>query len=171
MRALTASAAIAAILAVTPALAEQPQVLGTFQNWAAYAAGTGEQKVCYALSTPKSSSPRKKRDKIYFLVSDWPSRNAKGESEIVPGFKYKDGSVVTLQVGSHKFSLFTRNDGDEGSAWVTDAADEAPIVAALRSNMTAVVAGTSSRGSTIRDTYGLAGFGDALDKAHSACGM
>ncbi len=171
MRVRTACLISAALATATPALADQPTVLGTFQNWGAYTTGTGDQKVCYALATPKSSAPKKKRDKIYFLISDWPGRRAKGEPEIVPGYEYKDGSEVTLQVGPSKFTLFTKNDGGNGSAWVKELADESPIVSALRNASTAVVSGVSTRGTTIKDTYSLAGLGDALDKAHAACGM
>jgi hypothetical protein len=159
-------------VAAAPALADQPQSLGTFQNWSAYSAGTGDQKTCYALAQPTSSMPRKaKRDKIYFLISDWPARRAKGEPEIVPGYKYRDKSVATLQVGSQKFPFFTKNDSDDGSAWVEEQPDEARIVAALNGATTATVTGISLRGTTTKDTYSLAGLSDALDKAHTACGM
>ncbi|HEX3674961.1 MAG TPA: invasion associated locus B family protein [Rhizomicrobium sp.] len=173
MRVRTACLIAVALAAVSPAVAapDQPSVLGTFQNWAAYTSGTGDQKVCYALATPKSSMPKKKRDKIYFLVSDWPGRHAKGEIEVVPGYKYKDGSEVTLQVGAQKFTLFTKNDGDSGSAWIKDTADDQPIINAMRGGAQVVVSGVSSRGTTIRDTYSLTGLGDALEKAHGACGM
>ncbi|MGH6872671.1 MAG: invasion associated locus B family protein [Rhizomicrobium sp.] len=164
---------VSALLASAPALADQPTSLGTFRDWSAYSTGSGDQKVCYALAQPKSSAPKKKRDKIYFLISDWPNRHpaAKGEVEIVPGYKYKDGSDVSLQVGAQKFKLFTRNDGDAGSAWVQELADERPMVDALRGGSSAVVTGISSRGSSIKDTYSLSGLADALDKAHAACGM
>ena len=159
-------------LAAAPALADTPQVLGTFQNWAAYTTGTGDQKVCYALSQPKATLPKKaKRDPIYFLVSDWPARRAKAEPEIVPGYKYKDGSTATLQVGAQKFSFFTKNDSGDGSAWVEKQADEAQIVSALQGAAQAVVTGTSARGTATKDTFALAGLSDALDKAHAACGM
>ncbi|HTQ14784.1 MAG TPA: invasion associated locus B family protein [Rhizomicrobium sp.] len=163
------------IATAAPALAaaDQPQSLGTFRDWSAYMSGSGDQKVCYALAQPKSSVPKKKRDKIYFLISDWPGRHpaARGEVEIVPGFKYKDGSDVTLKVGAQTYKLFTKNDGDDGSAWVQELSDEKPMVEALRSGSSATVTGISSRGSTIRDTYSLSGLADALDKAHDACGM
>ena len=73
-----------------------------------------------------------KRDPIYFLISDWPGRKAKAEPEVVPGYQYKDGSMVTVQVGSDKFELFTKNDGDSGAAWVQDAADEGRLIDAMR---------------------------------------
>ena len=62
------------------------------------------------------------------------------EPEIVPGYKYKDGSDVTAEVGSDKFSFFTKNDGEAGGAWVEAQADEARLVDAMKSG----VAGRSS---------------------------
>jgi hypothetical protein len=170
LRSLCLIAAACAVAA--PALADTPQVLGTFQSWSAYATGSGDQKVCYALSQPKSTLPKKaKRDPIYFLISDWPGRRAKAEPEIVPGYKYKDGSVATLQVGPAKFPFFTKNDSGDGSAWVEQQADEVTIVNALQGAAQATVTGTSLHGTTTKDTYSLAGLGDALSKAHTACGM
>jgi hypothetical protein len=149
-----------------------PQVLGTFQSWAAYATQAGEAKVCYALSRPTSSEPKKvHRDPIFFLINDWPGRKAKGEPEIVPGYQYKDGSDVTVEIGANKFTLFTKNDGGAGGAWVEAQADEQRLVDAMKAASEAVVTGTSKRGTVTRDTYSLAGFGDALQKAHDACTM
>ena len=101
------------------AAADNPTLLGAFKNWSAYTITTSGTKVCYALSQPKSTDPKNvKRDPAYFLISDWPGRKAKGEPEVVAGYPYKDGSKVTAQVGSDKFTFFTRNDGQDGSAWV-----------------------------------------------------
>src|SRR5689334_12613586 len=86
-----------AALASTHALAvaAQPALLGTFQNWSAYETGTGEGKVCYVLSRPSSTEPAGiKRDAAFFLINDWPARHARAEPEIVPGFQYKEGSFV-----------------------------------------------------------------------------
>jgi hypothetical protein len=161
----------AAVLASATALAA-PQPLGTFQNWAAYTTQAGDAKVCYALTRPTSSEPPKaRRDPIFFLINDWPARKAKGEPEIVPGYPYKDGSSVTVQVGSSEFTLFTKNDGGAGGAWVQAQADEQRLVDAMKTAPEAIVTGTSKRGTVTRDTYSLAGFADALDKAHQACGM
>jgi hypothetical protein len=172
MRLRTACLIASAALFAAPAFADTPQVLGTFQNWAAYTTGIGDQKVCYALSQPKSTSPKKaKRDAIYLLISDWPGRRAKAEPEIVPGYRYKDGSVATLQVGAQKFPFFTKNDGGDGSAWVEKQADEVAIVSALQGAAQATVTGTSLKGTATKDTYSLSGLGDALAKAHDACAM
>jgi hypothetical protein len=164
----------AAVLA--PSLAEaagvQPEILGAFKNWAAYMTESGDSKVCYALSKPVSSEPLKvRRDPTFFLINDWPGRKARGEPEIVPGYPYKDGSSVTVQLGSDTFTFFTKNEGGTGGAWVEAQADEQKLVDAMKSAAEAVVTGTSKRGTVTRDTYSLVGFADALDKAHQACGM
>ena len=154
------------------AVAAQPALLGSFKNWSAYETGSGDAKVCYALSRPTQSEPAKiKRDPPFFLLNDWPARHAKAEPEIVPGFQYKDGSSVTAQLGADTVSFFTKNDGGAGGAWVEGQSDEERLVNAMKTASEAVVTGTSKRGTAVRDTYSLAGFADALDKAHQACGL
>ncbi|HEY1614713.1 MAG TPA: invasion associated locus B family protein [Rhizomicrobium sp.] len=162
-----------AILSVpSAALADPPQVLGTFKNWSAYQTGTGSGKVCYALSRPTVSDPRKlKRDPAYFLINDWPGRKAKGEPEIVPGYQYKDGSDVTAEIGADKFSLFTKNDGGAGGAWVMAQADEERLITAMKGGAQVIVTGISKRGTMTHDTYSLVGLSEALDKIHQSCSM
>ncbi|HEY3778421.1 MAG TPA: invasion associated locus B family protein [Rhizomicrobium sp.] len=154
------------------ARAAQPEILGSFKNWTAYTTDAGDAKVCYALSKPLSSEPRKaRRDPIFFLINDWPGRKAKGEPEVVPGYEYKDGSDVTVQIGSDKFALFAKNEGGAGGAWVEAQADEERLVKAMKVGSEAVVTGTSKHGTVTRDTYSLSGIADALAKADQACGM
>jgi hypothetical protein len=169
-RFLLASAAL--LLSAGAATAADPVSLGVFKDWSAFSAGTGDGKSCYAIARPRSSEPAKiKRDPIAFLITDWPSRRAKAEPEVVPGYQFKDGSAATAQVGSDKFSFFTKNDGGEGGAWVQSAADEARLIAAMRNGQDLIVTGISKRGTMTKDTYSLAGISDAVDKIHAACGM
>jgi hypothetical protein len=167
--------AAAAVLAGASAASadDNPALLGAFKDWSAYTTNAPSfGKVCYALAQPKSSDPRSvKRDQIYFLISDWPGRKVKAEPEIVPGYLYKDDSKVTVQVGSDKFQLFTKNDGDSGAAWVQTAADEARLIDAMRRGQQAIVTGISSRGTLTKDVYSLSGISAALQKMHSECGM
>lgn len=152
--------------------AEGPSFVGTFKDWSAYSRGTGEAKVCYALSQPKAQEPaRAKRDPAYILVNDWPGRHAKGEIEIVPGYSYKDGSNANVQVGHLKVAFFTKNDGKAGGAWVLNPPEQEKLLDAMRTGVTAVVTGTSRRGTQTKDVYGLGGFGSAVDAIHQACGM
>jgi len=163
---------LAALMAVAgPAqAAELPTLLGASRDWTAYQTNTPDGKVCYAVSTPTVTQPaRAARDPIYVIVSTWPGRNVKDEMQIVPGYQYKDGQPALARAGDRKAEFFTENDGKAGTAWADDPADEAALVAAMRSGSTMVVTGTSKRGIKTTDTYSLAGLVQALDRAHSAC--
>lgn len=167
-----AASAVALIALAVPASADPSTLLGTFQGWSAYSNGTGNAKTCYVMAQPTSSLPKKaKRDPIYFLISDWPGRKAKNEAEVVPGYKFKEGSTVVAQIGADKFTFFTKNGGDDGTAWVQDINDEAKLVDAMSRGANVVVSGTSARGTATKDTYALAGLEQALDRIHSTCGM
>ncbi len=167
-----AGLSLAALFALaTTATADTATLLGSSKSWKAFSAGTGGNKVCYALAQPSSSEPRKvHRDPIGFLINDWPDKKAKAQPEIVPGYKYKDGSQVTVQIGSDKFTFYTSNDGDAGSAWMKTS-EEGRFIDALQRGSEAVVTGVSARGTMTHDTYSLGGISDALTKVHNACAM
>jgi hypothetical protein len=164
--------ACAALLAgAVPAFADAPTLLGVFNGWTAASNGSGPAKVCYAMAHPTASTPKKaNRDPIGFLVSDWPARNTKAEPQVVPGYPYKDGSTVTAEIGADKFTFFVKNDGDAGSAWMKDPAEEARLIDAMKRGSQLTVTGISRRGTLTKDTYSLAGISAALDKVHSTCG-
>jgi hypothetical protein len=156
---------------VAPAAADSKStLLGVSKSWSAYQATTGDGKVCYALSKPKTTAPKKAvRDPIYLLISDWPGRGVQGELEVVPGYPYKDGEPAVAQVGSVTVEFFTRNDGTSGSAWVKDSGDEARLLEAMRHGSTITISGISRRGTHTKDTYSLGGISAMLDKVHDAC--
>lgn len=161
---------LALCAAMMPAQAEQPTLLGVSRDWTAYQAFTSDGKVCYALSRPVSSTPRKiARDPMFVLISTWPGRNVKDEVQIIPGYLYRDGATVTAQVGNRRTEFFTRHDGKSGSAWVKEPGDESALVSAMRSGSTLTVSGISKRGTRTVDTYSLSGITTALDRTHGAC--
>jgi hypothetical protein len=158
--------------AAIPASADPANLLGVFGNWSAYSTGTGSGMTCYAMSKPRAMRPANlKRNDIYLMVSDWPGRKIKGEPEIVPGYEYKLGAPVALEIGSAKFAFFSRNDAKSGSAWLQSLNDGNHLLDTLNSGVTAVAIGNSARGTRTTDTYSLAGFGDAVAKIHAVCNM
>jgi len=170
--AVLATALLLTAFAVPADAADAPTFLGTFHDWSAYTRGSGDGRVCYALSEPKSKEPaRAKRDPVYFLINDWPGRHSKGEAEIVPGYPYREGVNVTVQTGGTKFAFFTKNEGKSGGAWILNPDDATKLLNAMETGVTAVVTGTSRRGTVTKDIYGLSGLADAMEKIHQACGM
>ncbi len=154
------------------AMAEPANLLGVFSNWSAYSSGSGASLTCYALSKPRATQPRAaKRGSIYLMVSDWPSRKVKAEPQIVYGYLAKEGGAAALGVGGDKFSFFIRNSGKEGSAWLQQLTDNSRLISAMSAGVSAVASGISARNTKTSDTYSLAGFNDAMARAHAACQM
>lgn len=163
--------ALAVPAMAAPARLGDAEQLGVFRDWTAYTASTPQGKVCYALSNPIASLPKKAaRDKIYVIISVWPGRGVRDELQIVPGYLYRDGEPVFAQVGMQRTEFFTRNDGKAGAAWVKDVNDENNLVAAMRGGATLTVSGVSKRGTRTTDTYSLSGITDAIARAHRECG-
>ena len=156
-----------------PAAAEPANLLGVFGNWTAYSAGSGSSLTCFALSKPRATRPATaKRGPIYLMVSVWPSRKIKGETQIVYGYQGNEKGAAALGVGGDKFTFFIRNNsGKEGSAWLQQLGDNDKLITSLQEHVSAVASGVSARGTKTSDTYSLSGFKDALDKANAACPM
>lgn len=160
------------IALVLPAAAEPANLLGVFGNWSAYSSGTGANLTCYALSKPRATRPAgAKRGPIYLMISDWPARKVKAEPQVVYGYQGKEGAPAALAVGGDKFTFFIRNNGKEGSAWLTQLADNNRLIDAMHGGVSAVASGVSQRGTKTSDTYSLQGFNDAMAKVHAACSM
>lgn len=166
------AATLAAALFATAALAQSanPAQLGAYRDWSAFTVGTGDARICYALSQPRDAEPKNvRRDPIFFFVSNFPGRNVTGEPSVVPGYPYRDGSKVTVEIGSDKFEFFTKNDGTDGGAWMEDPADERRLIAAMKAGSSMIVKGTSSRGTLTTDQYSLLGLTAALESIDKAC--
>jgi hypothetical protein len=164
-RAVRATCLVAFALCVTPALADDVKLLDKFKDWSAYAAA-GSPKVCFAVSQPKESLPKKvNRDPIYFYISQWPADNVTNEVSVKMGYPFAAGAKVTVTVGTAKFELFTKDEG----AFVEKPDVESKLVDAMKGASTMKVEGKSARGTATSDTYSLSGLGDALDRAAKEC--
>jgi invasion protein IalB len=164
------STCVALCLGSALAAEEKPTLLDSFRDWHVYTVGAGKDRFCYALSQPKQMNPANTaRDSVFFLISSWPGRKVQNEPSVVPGYQYKAGTKVQVQVGSDKFDLFTKNDGQAGGAWVETPADEKRMIDAMKRGAEMSVTGTSSRGTLTRDNYSLSGISAALDKVAATC--
>jgi hypothetical protein len=169
---ILANAFLFAAMAAGTAMAaeEKPTLLGSFRDWHVYQTGKGANRLCYALSQPTDTAPKDvKRDAPFFLISTWPGRKVRNEPSVVPGYPYKDGAKTELQVGSDKFTFFTKNDGSAGGAWMDDAKEEKRLIDSLKKGADMSITGISQRGTMTHDNYSLAGISAALDKLDSSC--
>ena len=149
---------------------EKPTLLDSFRDWHVYQTGTGANRLCYALSQPKEMTPKNvTRGSVFFLISTWPGRKVRNEPSVVPGYQYKDGAKTEVQIGTDKFTFFTKNDGTAGGAWMEDPNDEKKLIEAMKKGSSMNISGTSTRGTSTKDSYSLAGISAALDKLDQSC--
>jgi invasion protein IalB len=149
----------------TPAVAQTATLLEKTKEWSAYAA-TGAPKVCFAVSQPKTMTPKGiKRGPVYFYISNWPADKVANEVSVKMGYPFKPGASVKLTIGTEKFDLFTKDEG----AFVEKPDVEAKLVEAMKKGGKMKVEGTSARGTATNDDYSLDGFPEALERASKEC--
>lgn len=166
LRAAFAGLAMAFIGATGASAQGAPQLVGQFGDWGVYKDGTGNSRICYALSQPKTRAPAGlTRDPAFFFISTRNAENVKNEVSVVMGFPLKEGTDATLTIGPANFDLYTRGTG----AWVRNVAEETRLVDAMRKGRDVVVKSTSGRGNVTTDTYSLSGISAAIDRATQEC--
>jgi hypothetical protein len=141
-----------------------PQLLGQFGDWGAYRGVQNDQKVCYALSQSQPE-PNRGRGKSYAMISTRPAVRVVNEFSILADYSFTLGLEATAQIDSETFALYTRDDG----AWLKNAADQAPFLAAMRRGQVLLVKGKSAAGVPTVDRYVLKGLGQAVDRATAEC--
>lgn len=161
------AACLFAVLAATPASAQQEGLIDVFGNWSAFAIKATGQPVCYIGSEPlKQQGKYKKRGDSYILVTLRPAdKKTAGVVSLAAGYTYKANSDARAKIGKDTFKLFTR----DSSAWAYDDAADAAMIAAMKRGAAMVVTGTSSRGTKTTDSYSLKGFTAAYNAASAAC--
>jgi len=161
-------AAAAAEPATAVAGGVKPTLLGQYGDWGAYTASPGGKKICFAIAKPSTSDtipPNRPRNPSYMFISSRPADKVSNEMSIIIGYPFKPSSDATVAVGPTSFALYTQQDG----AWIKNAAEEAHLLEAMRAAQSAVVKGTSAKGTRTADIFSLKGFGQALDRADQDC--
>jgi hypothetical protein len=146
----------------------KPTLLGQYGDWGAYSASPGGKKVCFAIAKPATSeiSPSgKTRNPPYMFISSRPAEKVTDEVSIIIGYPFKPNSEATVAVGSTSFALYTLQDG----AWIKNAAEEANLIAAMRTGQNAVLKGMSAKGTHSTDIFSLKGLAQALDRSDQDC--
>ncbi len=167
---LTLAAAATAVTA-PQAAAQTANRVDAKKDWSVFTADDGG-KVCWIVTKPTRSTAKRggkpvsvKRGDIYLMVSVRPNRGVKNEVSMIAGYPFKPGSTVTAKIGSDGYEMFTEGEG----AWLASAEVDDRMVRAMKRGATAVLTGTSSRGTVTTDTFSLSGFTAALETAQDLC--
>lgn len=165
---LTSMLCAAVVAAAAPAMAADPEVLGSYTDWTAYTYTENGNKVCYMASQPKKAQgDYDQRGDVFVLVTHRPADNTDNVVSIVAGYPYQEDSDVNVDIDGKDYTLFTHGE----RAWARDSATDDRLVQNMRAGRNMTVVGTSSRGTKTTDTYSLSGFTAAHEAISKACGV
>lgn len=157
------SCAVATGLLAVPAHAQDVSKLTSIVDWSLYTDSEKPHAFCFLTSTPKSANASSAGARIY--ISAWPKEGVKAEPSVRLGFATKKGSEITAAIGAQSFTLFA----DKERAYVADATSELKLVEAMRKGSKLAVTATDPSGTSVTDTYSLAGLGQAMQELQSTC--
>lgn len=154
-----------AILAPAAALAAGPTPLGPnngqFNDWTAATYGTGDAKICYAFTKPKTTTPALPGRALSMLTVT--QRNGShDEVSFTPGFTFPSNAAVNLLVGKSKIPFYIQD-----NVAFTDNVTQAMIGFARQS--AAATTATGPKGQVITDLFSLNGFIAAYKEIAKAC--
>ena len=148
------------------AAAQTPELLGQDKDWGAYVVEKDGGKTCFALSMPKSQAPKNvNRDQPYFYVTFRPKDKIRNQISVIIGYPFENGSSATVEIGSTRFTLFTK----DNKAWIDDLSQQDKLVAAMKAGSSMTVRGRSQRGTNTTDSYSLSGITASLGRIASSC--
>lgn len=147
---------------------DKPEILGTYDAWTAYVYTHQGEKTCYMATTPtKSKGKYSKRGDVFLSVAHHPDKNEFNVVNVMAGYTYKKGSKPVMSVDKNKgVALVSYEDG----AWTKDKDTDSKLVAQMKKGSTAVLQGTSVRGTLTTDTFSMKGFSKAYQEIQKACG-
>jgi len=160
-----------------PVLAADPDNIGSFIDWNAFADDEKGGKVCYIASSPqKAEGKYTKRGDIHVLVTHRNTQKNVGVVSFIAGYVYEKESLVEVKIGAKTLHLYPHDDkawalDDKNKSNIPFLAHDRDVVRAMKRGLEMVVKGTSSRGTVTTDTYSLAGFSSAYDAISKACGV
>lgn len=144
-------------------------VINKFNDWTLYSNTDATGKLCFLTSLPVATEPVGiKRDLALFYISAWLKDGVKSEISIKLGFPGKKASEPVAGItgaAAASFKLFVKDD----RAYVADATQELKLLEAMKKGSKLTVQAISERGTTVTDTYSLAGIATALQALAAGC--
>lgn len=149
------------------AYAGAPQLIGEYDDWSAYIYKEGKNSVCYMASTPqKSEGKYTRRGDVYLVITHRPTDKSFDVVNFVAGYAYKNDAKVIVKIGKDTISdFFVEND----KAWTMNANVDKKLVEAMKKGERLIIDGTSTKGTTTKDTYSLKGFSSAYRAISTKC--
>ena len=146
----------------TAALAAPSSLIVARGSWAAFDRGHACEAVAKPIVTPKKAELLP-----YVAIAFDRGGPRQGQLFVQLRRPIRPGSTILLQVGNQPFLL----DGKGASAWTSDGAQEAAVMAAMRAAGGMRVEARDRSGRRMADRFLLDGAPTAIDAAASACSL
>ncbi len=175
----------------SPPPAAKPALVGSYGDWSVFQSQAGKNRICYTLAQPKERAPADiKRDPAYAFISERPAEGVHNEVSFIMGFDVASPSAAAdaKEAKEPKDKKKDKKPGNEPIApiaiigdatfdllpkgadlWVKNAAKESDLIAEMRKGAKLEIKAASKKGNVTTDTYSLAGFGMAIDRATKDC--
>ena len=159
----------AIVVAALASPADAANIVNKFNDWTLYSNDDSAGKICFLAAPPAATEPAAlNRDPALFYISAWPKDGVKSEVSFKVGFPVKKTSEPSAAIAGSapaSFKLFVKDD----RAYVSDATQELKLLEALKKGSKLTVQAVSERGTTVTDTYSLAGITAALQALAGGC--
>ncbi|MBB4658092.1 invasion associated locus B family protein [Parvularcula dongshanensis] len=165
-RSLTIALSTALSVALPQGASATPEQIATYRDWFVYVNEVGDDKICYAVTTPKEKEPSSVRHgDVYVMVASWASGAASEQPSFMAGYPLRESPDPQIRIGSDRWDLFPS--GNEGFVEASD--EERRLVAAMRRGTDMRLSAMSERGTATEYSFSLLGVSAALDRASKAC--
>jgi len=170
--------------------AAKPALVASYGDWSVFQSQAGKSHICYTLAQPKERSPADlKRDPAYAFISERPAERVRNEVSFILGFEVggapapadpkdkkksadakdkkekNDPISPTAVIGDAEFDLLPKGN----NLWVKNAAQESQLIDEMRKGSKLTIKAASKKGNVTVDSYSLAGFSQAIDRALKDC--
>ncbi|EJL34290.1 hypothetical protein [Novosphingobium sp. AP12] len=159
-RSLLVLTLLACAALASPALARES--LGLYGGWGAFRDPLVPR--CYAIAMAEPSAMS--RDyQPYAAIGTWPRRGTRNQVHLRLSRQLSANAPVTLRIGGRRI-VMTAGGGD---AWPRNDADNAAIIAAMRSSASMTASARDAKGRPFANTWALPGAASAMDAALIGC--
>jgi hypothetical protein len=136
--------------------------LGLYATWGAFRDPAAPR--CYAIAMAEPSA-RRRDYQPYAAIGTWPRRGVRNQLHLRLSRKLAAHAEIVLTMGERRFRLV----GGGGDAWSANNADNAAIIAAMRSAERMRVSARDAQRRAFSDVWPLAGAASAMDAAAIGC--
>jgi hypothetical protein len=119
---------------------------------------------CYAIAVAEPSAKRREYQP-YAAIGTWPRRDVRNQLHVRLSRRVAATAPIVLTIGERRFRLV----GGGGDAWSASNADNAAIIAAMRSAERMRVSARDAQRRPFSDAWMLAGAASAMDAAAIGC--